>query len=446
MSAFADNLEKNWKSFCEQVLSQRKSGEQINLSLEAEDSLFLRFNQGKVRQNTQVEQAYLNLSLQFQGKTSKRTLSLTVDSSENLRRTLQGLADLRDELQFLETDPYQIKMENRGASSKNFTGKTPSAEQVIQDIGSLSEKLDLVGFFSGGPRISANANSEGQNHWFSNENFFFDYSLYSGERAISSNISGSEWNRELVAKDLSREVETLIHLARPVITLSPGRYRTYLAPLATAELLNMFNWQGLGFADYKRGRSGLKKAIDGEASFSKKFSLTENFNLGLSPSFNSIGEVSEQRLPLIENGQFRQHFVSTRSAKEYNVQSNFAPPEEYGRSLEIGPGTLQGSNVLKTLGTGLHLSHLHYINHSDLNSSRVTGMTRFAALWVENGVIQGPIQNLRFDHSLIDLFGKDLVDLTQEQRIIPALSTYMQRQLGGSKVPGALIEGMNFTL
>lgn len=446
MSHFAKSLRTHWKSYCDQVLAHVSPGEQLNLGLEAEDSLFLRFNQGKVRQNTQVEQAYLELTLQKEGKTAKRTLSLTADTRENVRRTLKGIEALRHELPQLETDPYQIKMENRGQSSKTYPGKTPLANQLIQDIGSLSEKLDLVGFFSGGPRISANCNSEGQSHWFSNENFFFDYSLYQGERAVSSNVSGSEWNQETLARDLAQGVETLGHLSRPIKNLKPGRYRTYLAPLATAELLSMFSWQGLGFGDYKRGRSGLKKVVEGETHFSPLFSLTDNFELGLGPSFNSLGEVASPRLPLIENGKFIQLLTSTRSAKEFGVPSNFAPPEEYGRSFEISPGRLKEADVLKSLGTGLHLSHLHYINHSDLNSSRITGMTRYAALWVEDGVIQGPIQNLRFDHSLVDLFGKDLLGLTQEQRQIPALLTYTQRQLGGSKVPGALIERMNFTL
>lgn len=446
MSAFAEELRQGWTPLTLTTMAALKPSEQLNLSLEAEDSLFLRFNKGKVRQNTQVEQAYLDLTFQYEGRTTKRTITLTLNLEENKKRTLAALQALREEVKFLSEDPYQVRMQNRGTSSKSYPGKTPTAEQVVQDVGSLSTKLDLVGFFAGGPRISANCNSEGQNHWFSNENFFFDYSLYEGERAISSNISGSEWNREPLAKDLKIQVETLGHLAKPITKLKPGKYRTYLAPLATAELLSMFNWHGLGFGDYRRGRSCLKKIVEKELSFSPKFSLAENFELGLSPVFNSLGEVAPGHLSLIEKGNFVQLLTSTRSAKEFGVEANFAPPEEIGRSFEISAGKLPEAEVLKTLGTGLHLSHLHYLNHSDINAARITGMTRFAALWVENGEIVGPIQNLRFDHSLIDLFGTDLVELTREQRQIPAMSTYTQRQLGGVKVPGAMIEGMNFTL
>ncbi len=446
MNGFLEELHAGWENFRTSMMNNLEVGEELNLSLEAEDSLFLRFNKGKIRQNTQVEQNYLDLKFQKNGKTAMRQITLTSDLQENKIRGRKAIQDLRSESAFLQPDPFQTKMENRGGSQKNYPGQTPSAEILVQDITKSADNLDLVGFWSGGPRISANANSAGQNHWFSNQNFFFDYSIYDGERAIASNISGAEWNPEVLRADIVQGISTLKHLAKPVINLKPGRYRTYLAPIATAELLNMFNWQALGMGDYKRGRSSLKKIVEGVSKFSPLFSLRENFDLGLSPAFNSLGEVSKAQLSLIDQGQFIQLFTSTRSAKEYGVESNFAPPEEYGRSFEISPGTLAQSQALQVLGTGLFLSHLHYLNYSDVNAARLTGMTRYAALWVEGGEIQGPISNLRFDHSLIDLFGKDLINLTRERRIIPGLSTYSQRQLGGAQVPGALIEAMNFTL
>jgi predicted Zn-dependent protease len=43
------------------------------------------------------------------------------------------------------------------------------------------------------------------------------------------------------------------------------------------------------------------------------------------------------------------------------------------------------SRGLKTLGTGVYISDLHYLNYSDRQACRMTGMTRFACLWVEDG-------------------------------------------------------------
>ena len=100
----------------------------------------------------------------------------------------------------------------------------------------------------------------------------------------------------------------------------------------------------------------------------------------------------------------------------------------------------------KELGTGLYLSNLHYINWSDPQTARITGMTRFACFWVEKGEIQGPIQDLRFDETLFNIFGKNLINLTKTQQVYANTSTYLKRDLGAMKVPGALIQDMNFTL
>jgi predicted Zn-dependent protease len=86
------------------------------------------------------------------------------------------------------------------------------------------------------------------------------------------------------------------------------------------------------------------------------------------------------------------------------------------------------------------------LNWSDPVSARVTGMTRYACFWVENGEIVGPIKDMRWDESLYEALGSKLVALTTHTAIDPAVDTYFQRALGGSRTPGALIENFTFTL
>jgi len=114
--------------------------------------------------------------------------------------------------------------------------------------------------------------------------------------------------------------------------------------------------------------------------------------------------------------------------------------------MDVSAGTLDEKDVLAALGTGLYLSNLHYLNWSDPVSARVTGMTRYACFWVENGVIAGPIKDLRWDESLYGALGSKLMALTSHTEIDPAVDTYYRRSLGGSRTPGALIEGFTFTL
>ena len=142
--------------------------------------------------------------------------------------------------------------------------------------------------------------------------------------------------------------------------------------------------------------------------------------------------------------------INAATAKEYSLVSNNADAglwnSEVMRSIEVRAGTLEESDILKELGTGLYLTNLHYINWSDPQAARLTGMTRFACFWVENGEIVGPIQDLRFDDNLYNLFGSELLALTKERNRFANTLTYQKRRLGGMIVPGALLSKMNFTL
>ena len=79
--------------------------------------------------------------------------------------------------------------------------------------------------------------------------------------------------------------------------------------------------------------------------------------------------------------------------------------------------------ILQRLGTGLYISNLWYLNYSDLPAARMTGLTRFATFWVEDGQIQGPVSTMRFDDSLYSLLGSQLEDLTQEREMILSTTT-----------------------
>jgi predicted Zn-dependent protease len=94
----------------------------------------------------------------------------------------------------------------------------------------------------------------------------------------------------------------------------------------------------------------------------------------------------------------------------------------------------------------VYISDLHYLNYSDRQACRMTGMTRFACFWVERGRIVAPIGVMRWDDSLLRMFGPGLVALTQGAELVPDAGTYGERQLRSVTAPGALVEGFRFTL
>ena len=443
-------MKKYVHALSDRLFHHLKTDEELAVSLHSEESEFVRFNHSLVRQNTHVNQHEVTLVYSCNSRTYKFTRLLTLNLELDTAELLSTLTQLRSQLSLLDPSPKYSPLENHGTSEVLKKSIYPSASEVLQEIAEDFSDCDMAGLLTMGPVRQAALNSKGQFHYFENDQFFFDYSVYDGPRAAKGYYSEHEWNRGEFDAQARTVKNTLALLKRPLVKVKPGQHRTYLAPMAVSEIATIFNWRALSRAAYEQGFSPFKKLVTGEKSLSSQFSLIENNQLGLNSHFNSLGELSPQYLPIIESGRMKNMLVSSATAKEYGIESNFADSglwnNEAMRSMEIRAGTLDENEVLSRLGTGLFLTNLHYINWSDPSSARITGMTRFACFWVENGEIVGPIQDLRFDDSLFNIFGDQLVALTQHRSTFVNTSTYQKRSLGGMIVPGILLEKMNFTL
>lgn len=430
----------------EGLFQELHADETLNVSFRGEDTDFIRWTQGQVRQNTSVEQMQIGFELHKAGRRVTKSWSVQGSQEWDLIQARQQLQEARTEAAVLPEDPYLVAFENNGNSEAIFRGRLLEGEALIKAIAQPSKGHDLAGLYAGGTIHVGNRNSKGQNHWFSNETFFMDYSLYNGANAAKSCYAGFEWVQADFENSLKRTAEQLQVLEKPRKKLDPGKYQVYLAPAAVAELSGMLSWGALSYRSLKTGGSAFKKLYEKERELSSHFSVSENFDLGLVPRFNEIGELAPTKMDLIREGKLQQFLVSSRSAKEFGTPGNQASASEAPRALEIAPGSLSRENILKKIGTGLYLSNLHYLNWSDLQNARVTGMTRYACLWVENGKIVAPIEDMRFDVSLYDILGADLEAVTDFQEVDPAVDTYEQRSLGGKKVPGFLIKNFSLTL
>jgi len=449
--SFVDTQHALFDQLAQAAFAGLKPGEALNLGLSAEQQTYVRFNQARVRQATGVAQSRLALSFQCAGR--KLRLALDLSGQADLDRDAVGalLERARHEARILPEDPFATPIENHGSSDHCHTGDYPDASDWLAQIADAAAGLDFAGLLAAGPQIRAAANSAGQSHWFSSDSFFIDYSLFtvneSGEnKAAKALHAGRFWHPDAFADTLADAKRQLERLRRPARSLPPGEYRAYLTPAAMEKLIGMFSWNAVSYDAWKKGGSALQKLIEGGCVLADAFSLRENLGLGLAPRFNSLGEMAAEAVPLIERGRLVGLQVSSRSAKAYGVPANAAEPGEGLRSAEVRGGGLAEADALAALGTGVYLGNLHYLNWSDPHTARVTGMSRYACFWVENGEIVAPIRDLRFDESLYRLFGPALEALTRETHLFPATDTYHGRTLGGCKVPGALVGAFRFTL
>ncbi|MCC5861676.1 MAG: TldD/PmbA family protein [Gammaproteobacteria bacterium] len=439
--------EEVFDEVAELAFSRLGSDEVLNLNFCAEDTRFLRFNRSRVRQVSAVAQATLELELVIGQQHESHTINLSRNSALNRAAVLDTLGTLQAVVPTLPDDPYVSALEHHGTSRVVNTGQLPAPEDVLAFVAAELQDIDLAGLFMAGPVHRANANSLGQRHWFSASSFVFDYSLYSArQKAVKGAYGGADFDPASLRAVIGDSLQALEVMDRERKVLAPGKYRCYLAPAAVHEIMGMLNWHALSAGAHRRGECSLTELVDGTRMLSPKFTLDEDYSLGLSPRFNERGEVFAEKLPLIVDGQLENLFVSSQTAKEYGLPSNFASEDEAPRSPVIATGTLARQDILSELDTGLYLSNLHYLNWSDKTRGRVTGMTRFGCLWVENGEVVGPIADLRFDETLYHLFGTGLLELTDFTESHVEVMTYDQRHVGGKRAPGMLVQDMSFTL
>jgi predicted Zn-dependent protease len=446
-TAAVEKLESVFQELADSVIGELKAGEHGTLEFSGERSQFIRLNHARVRHAGRVEDAEVKLTLIHNSRTAFASFPFQGELDADRETVMENLRWLRNEVGQLPEDPYAVLPENKGNSREEHSGELPDPETVVEHLIPPADGADFTGIYAAGTVFRANANSAGQKHWFSTETFTLDYSLIApDDKAVKETFAGTRWDQNEYESQMARSKEQLRRLALAPRKVERGKYRTYFAPAAVAELVRMLSWGGLSEASLRQGESALGKLRNGEKKLSSLFHLKENFKTGLVPRFNEIGEVAPEELVLISNGELVNTLVSSRTAKEYGLTANGAGGGEGLRMPEMGTGTLRTDDVLKTLNRGLYLSNLHYLNWSDRPGGRVTGMTRFACFWVEDGEIQSPIENLRFDESLYHYFGDGLVALTETRQLIPEVSTYGGRQLGGEVTPGMLVDAFTFTL
>ncbi len=420
--------------------------EQFTLSYAAESSAFVRFNHAKVRQAGQVQQASIGLKLINEGRHADLHITLAGDPQVDAQRLSEGLQQLRETLPLLPADPYLLLNHNGWQSNNVQSHPLPDTEQVVAQITQAAEGLDLVGFYAAGPISRGFASSSGAFGWHQANSFNFDFSLFhENGQAVKASYAGHDWSSEGFAKRFQQAREQLEFLGRPLRTLAPGQYRAYLAPAALEEIMGMLCWGGFSAQSIASKSSPLQKLYGGDSAFSPLVSLDEKVSGSLSPAFSDEG-YPRSDLALIVDGKAGAQLVGSRSAAEYGLTANGASGGESPSALNMKAGALPDADILKQLGTGLYISNLWYLNFSDQPAARLTGMTRFATFWVENGEIQAPVSTMRFDDSAFSLLGSQLEALTEERELLLSASTYSQRATASALLPGALVSRLTLTL
>ena len=415
--------------------------------LSAEESNFVRFNKNAVRQAGSVKQLMLTVSLIADQRRAESRISLSGER-ENDEAMLKTIIDaLRRDLLDLPEDPYLLFNQDPQSSEHIGQSQLPSDAGMLDQVMSQGKGKDLVGLFASGVIYKGFANSLGQRNWHRADNFNFEWCLYhTADKAVKNGYAGTHWDPAEFAQKMAASSMQFDILKRPAKALQPGQYRAYLAPVAVNEIVELLSWGSFGVKSQRNKQSPLMKLEDGSMALHSSVNLKENSRDGVAPGFQADGFLKTPEVALLTNGKHAGALISPRSAREFSIDNNGANAAEAPEALDMAAGDLHADAILKTLDTGLLIGNLHYLNYSDRMACRMTGMTRFATFWVENGEIQAPLNVMRFDDSAYRLLGDNLLGLTQDRDLILDSASYGERSTGSARLPGALVKDFALTL
>ena len=440
-------MKSYFKKVSEYLFNSLESNEILILNFDAEQTDFVRFNHAKIRQAGNVDQATLTLSLVYKRKSLNSVIRLSLDYQKDSVLLLRTLCYLRREIPELPQDPYLMYERNLNSFDRETKNKSLDSFNITDSILQGCHSLDMVGILSTGAIMKGFSNSLGQFNWHESQSFNFDWSMYTDTgKAIKQNYSDQVWDQNIFSSLLEESKQKLQVIDNREQTIQPGEYRVYLSPSALNEIVDMLSWGGFSYKANKIGSSPLHLMMKGEKKLNKIVSFTEDLSNGISPKFHSDGFIKPDTTELIINGEYRSSLISPRSALEYSVNHNAAEYYESPVSINLKEGAINNDNILTTLKDGIYISNLWYLNFSDLNNGRITGLTRFGCFKVSNGEYQGPINTMRFDETVYNIFGDKLIGLTNNKQLIIDSSTYEERSTHSSTIPGAIVEDFKMTL
>ncbi|MBU1702015.1 MAG: TldE/PmbA family protein [Candidatus Eisenbacteria bacterium] len=434
-------------SIADHAVSLLKGDEVINLSFEGEDSDFVRFNHNGIRQPGSVRSCDVGIDL-IRGQTHAQIqVALTGIAEADQARVKASIEELRARLDHIPEDPHLLYATNVNSTERKGEDQLPDRDQAIGAILRGGAGKDLVGIYAQGPIYRGFANNLGQRNWFESRSFNFDYSLYlRDDKAVKSAYAGFKWDDAEFNRKLAEAGDQLELLNQEAKTIPRGKYRAYFSPAAINEIAGTLSWMGFGLKNHRSKISSLIKMTEGDETVNPAVTMSENTAEGIAPNFDGKGFIKPDKVVMIDGGKFRDALVSPRTAKEYGEETNAAEGEEWPLSFDMAGGDLRQDEILQKLGTGAYINNLHYLNYSDRAACRITGMTRFATFWVENGRIVAPLNVMRFDESFYRMFGENLIALTKDREMILSNMTYGGRQVSSARLPGALVEAFAFTL
>ncbi len=370
--------------------------------------------------------------------TDDASLKLMVEQAEQLAR----LAPVdREYLPTLKTQTYKPV---NGYVEATANLSPVARAKAVGDILAECEKSGVIGagFHQASAQAGASATKNGNFEFERASNVSLSVTTRTADGTSSGYFLRSHYDiGKLDTLRIAREAIRKTLDGRNARALEPGSYTVILEPQAVADVIGSLS-QGFNARNADEGRSPYSapggKTRLGERIFDERISiLSDPFNAELPGSQSAQGGIPARKVYFVKNGQLENlvynRFWAQKQAKE-------PTPGPVNTILETSgqPSTL--AEMIASTKRGLIVSRFWYIRQTDPRTASLTGLTRDGVWFVENGKIQYPVKNFRFNQSIIQMLAPGNVEMIGASE-----------RVGGSEsgnaslLPALKLKSFNFT-
>ncbi len=402
------------------VISYSKADE-CEVNIGGGDSANIRYARNSVSTSGVISQNSLVISSAYGKKVGTATINEFDDASlEKVVRRSEELAQLAPEnpefVSFLGPQTYQ--------EAKNFVPATAAitpkmrADLVAQSLQVAKEgKAVAAGFLEDSVGYSAMMNSKGLFAYNTATGTNFSVTVRT-EDGKGSGYATRGYN-DITKLDTKTATQIATQKATSSVTakaIEPGKYTVILEPAAAAVLLERIIF-GLDARTADEGRSFLSKPGGatrlGEKMVDERVNIySDPWNADLPTSPWTGDGRPQEKTTWIEKGVVKNLTYSRYWAEKKGVK---ATPFPDGIIMEGGTKSLE--ELIKGTKKGVLVTRLWYIRDVDPQSLLLTGLTRDGTFYIENGKIQYPIKNFRFNESPVIMLN-NLEELGKVERTV----------------------------
>jgi len=264
------------------------------------------------------------------------------------------------------------------------------------------EKLNASGFFDVTMVAAAIANKRGLFGY--TQRTWADYSV----TARTGDGTGSGWadcqSPRLAEVDGAGVSSTAVRKAldsQKPRHLDPGKYTVILEPAALDEMLSYMAW-GMDARAADEGRSFLSKrgggTLFGEKVFGENITLRSDPFDSRVPGWPWDGELPTEKTTWVEKG-----VVKAMGRDRYWAQKTQTKPVPFPSNVIMDGGSDTLDEMIASTPRGLLVTHFWYIRFLQPDTVQLTGLTRDGLFYVEDGKIKYPVNNFRFNQSVVEM-------------------------------------------